>query len=270
MRHFKNYILKILYNFLNKRNFWLSNKISTPLIINFLTELIANSRKQDLIFVGPHSDGGYYVPNILDNIDFCFSPGVGDQTLFEINLIKFNIVCYLADGTIEFDNPDPLMIKFINKNIGILNNDYEMQLANWVNYYKNQLIGKKGILQMDIEGFEYFAILDTDIDFLSNYFDILIIEFHNFIKYLNNEHLQFLEIVFAKIFKNYYIVNFSDNNFGEYKYFNDFIVPDLIEITFVKKELSTNNKYKGSPDKKINNPNGFKVNKEDLFWNKIS
>ena len=42
-----------------------------------------NDLGHDLIRVGSTNDGGYLIPNILNEIDYCFSPGIGNKFEFE-------------------------------------------------------------------------------------------------------------------------------------------------------------------------------------------
>jgi hypothetical protein len=57
---------------------------------------------KDLIRVGYDNDGGYLVPDDLEGIAACFSPGVGDRAFFETDLLdRFNIPSYLADKSVD-------------------------------------------------------------------------------------------------------------------------------------------------------------------------
>ena len=55
----------------------------------------------DLIRVGSKNDGGYLVPNILNQIKFCYSAGIGNSIKFEKDLLKYKIISFGADRTIE-------------------------------------------------------------------------------------------------------------------------------------------------------------------------
>ena len=47
--------------------------------------------KISLIRVGSEADGGYLVPNIMSQIDYCFSAGIGSNIQFEKDLLKYDI-----------------------------------------------------------------------------------------------------------------------------------------------------------------------------------
>ena len=56
----------------------------------------------NLIRIGSKHDGGYLVPNILDKIDFCISPGVDKTVSFEKQLLKdYDIKSFLLDHTVD-------------------------------------------------------------------------------------------------------------------------------------------------------------------------
>ena len=60
----------------------------TPIdkVKNLINSLKVYDLGHKLVRIGPKGDGGYLVPSILDEIDFCFSPGVGNSIKFEEDL----------------------------------------------------------------------------------------------------------------------------------------------------------------------------------------
>ena len=50
-----------------------------------------------LIRIGGNADGGYLVPDDLDGIEYCFSPGVNTVADFENDLADRKIRSFLAD-----------------------------------------------------------------------------------------------------------------------------------------------------------------------------
>ena len=76
-------------------------KANQFLLKKFLDKIFIYDYGYNLIRIGSNSDGGYLVPNILDNISYCFSPGVGKLTKFEDHLLKYKIKSFLADGQVN-------------------------------------------------------------------------------------------------------------------------------------------------------------------------
>ena len=70
----------------------------------------------NLIRIGSDNDGVIYLPDILDEIDDCFSPGVGKIYEFEKEIGK-KINLFLADGTVDKKNIEIDKFDFINKNL---------------------------------------------------------------------------------------------------------------------------------------------------------
>ena len=83
----------------------------------------------ELIRLGDEKDGGYIIPNILDQIDYCFSPGVGESTSFEDEIKKYKIKSFLADKSLNYKGNH----NFIKKNLNTYNDKNNTTLENWVN-----------------------------------------------------------------------------------------------------------------------------------------
>ena len=65
-----------------------------------------------LIRLGGRGDGAYLLPDDLQNIEACFSPGVCDSKLFEDDLTKkFNIDCHMCDFSTDLNKLSTPIIK---------------------------------------------------------------------------------------------------------------------------------------------------------------
>lgn len=132
-----------------------------------------------LIRIGPDRDGAYLVPDDLDGIAACFSPGVADCKVFEDHLVDvYGIDCHLCDASAD---PERLQTPlrsgkqtFIRKWLDARTGDDRISLADWVAGHDPQ---GDLILQMDIEGAEYRAILAVPATLLSR-FRIVVVELH--------------------------------------------------------------------------------------------
>jgi len=56
---------------------------------------------KELIRLGGAGDGGYLVPNDLDGIEYCFSPGVSTTSDFEDVVVNLGIKSFLADYSVD-------------------------------------------------------------------------------------------------------------------------------------------------------------------------
>lgn len=206
-----------------------------------LYELISKFRPYnlgyELIRVGSKHDGGYLVPNILDKIDYCISPGVDNTVFFEKQLLNdYKIKSYLLDHTVQEDQNFLKNFDFTKKKLGVLSNKNEISLENFYNQkIKNK--SKNGILQMDIEGDEYKVLLSTPDNILKN-FKILIIEFHNLDKINNKSHYFIVNSVIDKLFQSFEICHVHPNNFSKIVNFDkDISIPEIIEVSFLRRDL---------------------------------
>lgn len=211
------------------------NLTKPELITNFLKKFRNKTVLVDLIRIGGDSDGGYLVPNILENIDFCFSPGVNNVIDFELQLSnEFGIKSFMADASISSLNVQNSNFYFIPKYLGSINDGNFITLSKWIEI-SSVNDSSNLILQMDIEGFEYEVLTYESEDTL-NKFSIMVIEFH----YVNNiavinSFLSFSSI-FEKIFKNFSICHLHPNNYSKIENYNGIEIPTTLEISFIRND----------------------------------
>ena len=163
-------ILNLIFGYLNLH---IDSTVSKNNISNLIDLMKVKDLGHNLIRVGSDHDGGYLIPNILDQIESCFSPGVGKIYDFEKQLGEKKINIFLADGTIDKKNIQIDKFDFKNKKISSKNSKNEITLQNWIED-KSHENNKNLLLQMDIEGFEYEVISSTPSEYLE-LFKIIII-----------------------------------------------------------------------------------------------
>ena len=205
--------------------------------LNYLTVYQYDNK----IRAGRNSDGGYVIANVGD-YDCYISCGIeNDDSVSNIIIQNFNIPNYFAyDGTITTypANGYPGM-NFFTKNIGPLNTEKTTNLKDILSKYSNILI------KMDIEGGEYEWIdsLQTS-DLLS--IKQLVIEFHGV-----NPTSPYCDWgcpnnkkpgLFKKLTETHCLIHAHGNNFSGVHQTGDIRVPDVIELTYVRKDVM-NNKF---------------------------
>jgi len=220
-----------------KINFIIANVGSADLN-RFVKKLFIYNTGHNLIRVGKKKDGGYLIPNVLNKINYCFSPGVGLLTSFEDDLKKKNIISFLADGTVNDPSSKNKKYLFIKKNLNNFNDNVNMTLKKWMS---DMLLNKKSrsglILQMDIEGSEISIINDTKNSDLKK-FTVMIIEFHYFQSLATEEGLKIYNKIFSKILKNFIIVHIHPNNCCGFSKINSINIPNIMEFTFLNKKMA--------------------------------
>ena len=188
----------------------------------------------DLIRIGSSNDGGYLVPDLLNEIDICFSPGVGNNTDFERQIINKGIKTFLADGSINKEDVRLDNFNFLKKNLASFNSEKTITLENWVK--KDGEFSDNLLLQMDIESSEYEVIHATPQDCLKK-FKVLIVEFH-FIEKINNHYFyKLFDNTIEKLLLDFEICHVHPNNCQGVFSVSGLNLPTAIEITFLRKDL---------------------------------
>ena len=181
--------------------------------------------------LGTKRDGGYVIANIPD-YDCYISAGVGGDESFSNDIINhFNITeAHGFDGTINtLPLNSPKNMSFYKLNISTYQSKNTVNLERYINNFNNIF------LKMDIEGHEFPWLNSLSLDEL-NKFKQITIEFHgiNDNSYGFNQSLKIN--VIQKLFKTHYIVHAHGNNHAGVT--NK--IPDVIEITYVRKDIIGN------------------------------
>ncbi|MEQ8714119.1 MAG: FkbM family methyltransferase [Cyclobacteriaceae bacterium] len=199
--------------------------------------------EKGLIRVGPNKDGGYLVPNDLEGIHSCFSPGVGDCSDFELWCFNQGINIFLADGSVDYPDLDldAKDFHFLKKFIGQKDDAKCVSLNTWVqshNYDNNNDL----LLQMDIEGAEYDCLFEATSTLLKR-FRIMIIEFHELDRLWQPDFFRRAEIVFEKILDTHVCIHIHPNN--NVKIYSQSMVdiPPVAEFTFIRKDRTKSTRY---------------------------
>jgi hypothetical protein len=194
-----------------------------------------------LIRLGGNYDGGYLVPDDLEGIKYCFSPGVSKIANFEFDCLQRGIISFLADHSV--DKP-PLNLPgchFLKKFVGAYNNDITVTLEKWISESLPPDNEGDLMLQMDIEGAEYETLLATP-DSILEKFRIIIVEFHYF-HYLDNKpHYNLVNATIEKIRQQFEPVHLHANNYEKVANVHGVLMPNAIEVTFLRKDRIKENK----------------------------
>lgn len=200
--------------------------------------------KEPLIRIGNAHDGGYVLVDDLSNVNAVFSAGVGKVADFELFFAQREIDCYLADATVSFPPLNHPRITFEKILIGsdLRGIPYE-SIETWVTRHRPST-NQNLILQMDIEGSEYEALISTSQSTLQR-FSQLSIEFHHLHDILNPlGYKSFLGLI-DHLLLSHVIVHTHANNCCPPLIVQKRKWPSVIEITFAR--LDTINVL-GHPD----------------------
>ena len=186
----------------------------------------------DLIRIGDNSDGGYLVPNCLDDIKNCFSVGVDNKTSFENDLFKK--YKFISSRLFSRCLTSTQKIFFDKKNIKSFNSDKSLNINDWIESKRSRIINKENLIfQIDVEGYEYEIVSSIE----EKKFDqikILIIEFHD-LDYCGNRIIyQIIDSAMSKILKKFDVAHIHANNWKEPTLINQYEISLKLRGYFFK------------------------------------
>lgn len=215
-----------------KNNFRIGRTTDFNLVEQFFTSIKPMTTNHELIRIGGDLDGGYLIPDDLENIGCCFSPGVSSVATFEMALAEKGMQCYLADYSVDAPPIENKLFKFEKKFLGGRNDDIYMTLDSWV---ETAPCGCDLMLQMDIEGSEYEVIFDASCDTLRK-FRIMVIEFHGLTNLCDRQGFELISLTFGKLIKDFVVVHIHPNNCAKPMKYGKYQIPPVAEFTFLRKD----------------------------------
>ena len=217
-----------------------------PDLRNLIAGLRPVNTEHPLIRIGGKRDGGYLIPDDLEGISACFSPGVGATTRFEEELARrYRISCYLADASVTAPSFDPALAPWLDFERKFIGNRGAapdvMRLNDWITAKCGPMANRRDhgrhdlLLQMDIEGGEYDVLPATPGSTLRR-FRILVIEFHDLHRLFDAGWRYHAQRIFNKIIQDFYCVHIHPCNFGSVVSAGGIDCPDVMEMTFQRKD----------------------------------
>jgi len=236
---FEKFLKRILIEIpLSKVGKFLIRKTNKEDLKSLIRSLHPIECESPLIRFGPNTDGGYLIPNDLDGIEACFSPGVSQVSGFEKDCASHGIKVFLADNSVDNPAEQDELFDFTKKFIGSFSNENFTTIEDWVNTSLPQNHSDL-ILQMDIESFEYETILSFPEELMKR-FRIIVIEFHQ-LKQLHNSSFFFIaNRAFQKILNHHKCVHIHPNNIANTSYIDSVEIIDTMEFTFLRRDRIKN------------------------------
>lgn len=237
----------------------LTGAVSDKEVILFLKKLHPINPKIELVRIGPKGDGGYLLPNDLEGISACFSPGVDKESRFELELAEKGIDVYMADFSVENPTIEHPKFHFTKKFIGADDMGNYVTLDTWADEMLTQTDNSDLLLQMDIEGYEYNAILALSRPLL-NRFRIIVFELHHLDRVFDRFFFFQLNSVFQKLLANHSVVHLHPNNNGKLEKTNGIQIPQFIEVTMLRNDRFSSSDYFLDYPHPLDKPNVAKSN----------
>lgn len=226
---------------LARDQFLVSRQVPGEQVRSLIERLRPRVPQAGLIRVGPDGDGGYLVPDDLDGIVACVSPGMDVELGFDFEIAERGIDVIMADASVEGPVIDHERFYFTKHFVGAVDTDNHLRLETLC----ARLAPPDGdlLLQMDIEGAEWAVLLDASPELLAR-FRIIIIEFHTVDDLLFHPacHLQTAQ-VFEKLLASHTVVHNHPNNYYPTPAHDGVAVPPLLEMTFLRNDRGLTDQY---------------------------
>lgn len=203
-----------------------------------LTELLADLRAVTtdlpLVRLGPLGDGGYLVPDDLDGVVACFSPGVDTVSGFEADCAARGIDVFMADATVDGPAVDHPRFRFAKQHVGVCSDDRTLTFDEWA---ADTLGDRPGdlILQMDIEGGEWPVLLNVS-DRLLERFRVIVIELHDLDLLHLRPTFELMAPAIRRLLHSHVCVHIHPNNSGGAVELQGIDLPKVIEFTFLRRD----------------------------------
>ena len=248
-------ILNFIINFFGANAY---RKISDEKILNLIKLFKPTKTEFDLIRIGDKNDGGYLIPDIVNEIKYCFSGGVGHTNEFESQLEKLGIKSFLADYSVN--EPKGLNnFDFKKKFLASYTDTETIDVNSWLKSFINECDLEKSILKLDIEKSEYEVINSIEENLLKK-FRILIIEFHG-LEMIDEENFFLkLKAVKNKILKNFLTVHIHPNNCCGIHNVGKFKAPSVLEVSYLNKKFAKKSVEQYNLPHKLDAKNKLKYN----------
>lgn len=217
----------------NRLGYRLSRATKDEALARFLADMAPKPIATPLIRIGGDGDGGYLVPDCLDGIVACFSPGVAQTCGFELDLAGRGMKSYMADLSVDGPPVPHPLFGFEKKFLGTVDDDRFTRLQSWMT--RHEPAGGDLLLQMDIEGAEYAVVLDTPAEALRR-FRIVVLELHAFDQIFVASAFEFYMQAMGKLLADFEVVHAHPNNCSRLRSNGVYEVPRVLEVTFLRRD----------------------------------
>ncbi|MEY3227288.1 MAG: hypothetical protein RLZZ536_1907 [Planctomycetota bacterium] len=195
----------------------------------------------ELIRIGGNADGAYLIPNDVDGICACFSPGVANFKSFEDELLeRYGIRSHMVDFSSDeghFRTPLRVGSQTFRKlwlDDSVTSNS--ITLDQWV---KEEEPGSGDLLlQMDIEGAEYRNLMSVSKETLRR-FRIIVVELHGLAVQHSRGFLEETVVpLLLRLQEEFVCVHAHPNNVGGCERLDGvgLEVPRVLEVTLLRKD----------------------------------
>ncbi|WP_369768061.1 FkbM family methyltransferase [Falsihalocynthiibacter sp. BN13B15] len=183
------------------------------------------------------NDGGYLIPDCLDGISVCLSPGVDRTADFERELADMGIRSHLIDKTVDAPPDGFTPLSFTKKFVGPVTcaKTDLISIQDWLDEV-GETAREDMILQMDIEGAEYATLLATPRN-IRRQFRIIVLELHNLNALGNRAFLQVFRDFSDMLLQDHVVVHAHPNNIRSPVRLGEVVLHPFLELTLLRRDV---------------------------------
>lgn len=226
----KRYVQRGLY----AAGIWAERATPNTRVLALIERLRLKSPAIPLKRIGPEGDGGYIVPDDLEGIVGCLSPGVAEECGFDLEIAQHGIPVIMADASVDAPPIAHECFRFVKRYVGPVDDGNFVTLQTLAAGVGNGDL----LVQMDIEGAEYPVLANLDDDFLRRV-RIFVIEFHRLEDLFSASGFKRIEAAFDRLLKFHIPVHAHPNNIEKPITLGGLTVPPSMEFTFLRNDRSS-------------------------------
>ena len=201
------------------------------------------------IRTGRDYDGGYVMADCFSDCTVAYSLGICDDVSWDKDMAERNIDVYMYDHTIDGLPEQDTRFHFFKTGLAGEDSGNLKTLGTIIreNDHENN---KNMILKMDIEGWEWEVINQTD---CISQFSQIAVELHGLCDFDNKNIIPALD----KLNETHIPVHIHANNCSPVMFFGGLVLPDALEVTYLRKtdfEFSENTRSFPTELDMVNDP----------------
>lgn len=204
---------------------------------NIARELKVVSHLNELGRYGGNHDGGYVMVEPMEINLSVLSLGVGKDVSWDERLSSNAHTIHLYDHTVECLPSEISIATHFKTEVGSKSKPNTVTLKECINRLPKS---DDYILKIDIEGSEWEVLDEVDARMLEQ-FSQIIVEFHDLHKHIVNLQVSRITKVLSKMRIFHDVVNFHPNNFGDFEIIGNHPIPDIFEVTYLRRDLVVSN-----------------------------
>jgi hypothetical protein len=185
--------------------------------------------------VGSPADGGYIMIDDFAAAKIAYSLGIGGDVSWDIQIANRGLTVYQYDHTVS--GPPIQHPNFHFHKLGIASEDGgEFTSIATALQSNGHAVRTDLILKMDIEGAEW-STFDQLPDRVFDQFRQIIIEYHGFLRAAEQDWSAVATRVLEKVHRSHAVHHVHANNWGSYQIVANIPVPDVLEVSYVRRDI---------------------------------